>query len=123
MTREAPRGRNPSHRDNRWRTVSDRDNGHFNGTAGQSTSGAGQKGRPQQDSNLRSRLRRALIAQAMTSEICNLAGLRGAPGVQARETWGRASGSSPVLRGLTLSAGESDHSAMTGCLEFRFRKG
>jgi hypothetical protein len=62
MTREAPRGRNPSHRDNRWRTVSDRDNGHFNGTAGQSTSGAGQKGRPQQDSNLRSRLRRPLLS-------------------------------------------------------------
>ena len=61
-TRGAPGGREPPNRGNKWRAVTKRDNGHFDETAGQRPFGAGQKGRPQQDSNLRSRLRRPLLS-------------------------------------------------------------
>jgi hypothetical protein len=56
--RGAPGGREPSRSGEGWRAVTKRDNGHFDETAGQRPFGAGQEGRPQQDSNLRSRLRR-----------------------------------------------------------------
>jgi hypothetical protein len=62
MTRGASGGRDPSNRGGEWRTVTDRDNGHFHVTAGQSPVNLGQNGRPQQDSNLRSRLRRPLLS-------------------------------------------------------------
>jgi hypothetical protein len=59
--RGAPGGREPSNRGDEWRPVTKRDNGHFRETAGQRPFGAGQEGRPQQDSNLRSRLRKRWI--------------------------------------------------------------
>jgi len=57
MTR-GRRGREPSRGGDQWRTVTKRDNGHCNETAGQGRKSAGNDKRPQQDSNLRSRLRR-----------------------------------------------------------------
>jgi hypothetical protein len=62
MTRGGARGQQPSNRGGQWQDVTDRDNGHIHATAGQDASNAGQKGRPQQDSNLRSRLRRPLLS-------------------------------------------------------------
>jgi hypothetical protein len=41
-----------------WHAVTKRDNGHFRETAGQGRESPAKKKRPQQDSNLRSRLRR-----------------------------------------------------------------
>ena len=60
--RGAPGGREPSQRGEGWRDVTKRDIGHFGETAGQRPFGAVQKRRPQQDSNLRSRLRRPLLS-------------------------------------------------------------
>ena len=62
MTWAAYGPQRPSQDNIRWRAVTKRDNGHFCETAGQRPFGAGQKGRPQQDSNLRSRLRRPLLS-------------------------------------------------------------
>jgi hypothetical protein len=56
MTWAAYGPQRPSQGNIRWRDVTN--NGHFREAAGQRPFGAGQKGRPQQDSNLRSRLRR-----------------------------------------------------------------
>ena len=62
MTPGDARGtRDTSRNGKRWHTVTKRDNGHLSVTPGQSPVNAGQKGRPQQDSNLRSRLRRAVL--------------------------------------------------------------
>jgi hypothetical protein len=52
---------NPSDGSTRWHDVTERDNGHFSETAGQSQETPVQMGRPQQDSNLRSRLRRPML--------------------------------------------------------------
>jgi hypothetical protein len=60
MTR-GRRGREPSRGGDQWRTVTKRDNGHCNETAGQGRKSAGNDKRPQQDSNLRSRLRGRLL--------------------------------------------------------------
>ena len=62
MIRGAPGGRKLSHRGDRWRAVSEDVNRTISGTAGQGTFGPGQDKRPQQDSNLRSRLRRPLLS-------------------------------------------------------------
>jgi hypothetical protein len=51
-------GAAPSQNSIPWQAVTKRDNEHFREAAGQRPFDAGQKGRPQQDSNLRSRLRR-----------------------------------------------------------------
>ena len=60
--RGAQGARKLSHGGDRRRFVSENDIGVICVTAGQSPSGAGSKGRPQQDSNLRSRLRRPLLS-------------------------------------------------------------
>ncbi len=62
MTRGAPGGRGPSQSAGQWQAVTKRDNGHIDITAGQDPVDVGQKKRPQQDSNLRSRLRRPLLS-------------------------------------------------------------
>jgi hypothetical protein len=61
MTWGAYGAQHPSPDNIRWRIVTKRDNGHFGIGAGHDAFGAGQKERPQQDSNLRSRLRRRWI--------------------------------------------------------------
>ena len=58
MTWGAYGAQHPSPDNIRWRIVTKRDSGHFGIDADHDAFGAGQKGRPQQDSNLRSRLRR-----------------------------------------------------------------
>jgi hypothetical protein len=55
-------GRSPSHDGIGWHTVSEPVVGRFSVPASQTTSGAAQAKRPQQDSNLRSRLRRPLLS-------------------------------------------------------------
>src|ERR1700758_5645586 len=54
-------GRRPTHSGERWRAVTRHDNGHFSETAGQSRERPANEGRPQQDSNLRTRLRRPML--------------------------------------------------------------
>jgi CheY-like chemotaxis protein len=56
------RGRGPSRSGIQWRAVTKRDNGHIDVTAGQGQETPAEKKRPQQDSNLRSRLRRPLLS-------------------------------------------------------------
>jgi hypothetical protein len=55
-------GRKPSRSGDQWRTVTKRDNGHFRELPGQGQERPGNGWRPQQDSNLRSRLRRPLLS-------------------------------------------------------------
>ena len=52
----------PSETSNQWRDVTERDNGHFHEPAGQGQKTPTHDRRPQQDSNLRSRLRRPLLS-------------------------------------------------------------
>ena len=61
MTRGV-RGREPSRSGGQWRTVTKHDDGHFHKTAGQRREMPANSERPQQDSNLRSRLRRPLLS-------------------------------------------------------------
>jgi hypothetical protein len=56
------RGRSPSDDGNRWHDVSEAVNQAANETAGQTQESPGNNVRPQQDSNLRSRLRRPLLS-------------------------------------------------------------
>ena len=68
MTGSAQGARKLSHSGDRRRAVSENDINVIRVTAGQTTFGAGNDGRPQQDSNLRSRLRRALFGRLATWE-------------------------------------------------------
>ena len=54
-------GQSPSHGGICWHPVTERDNGHSSVPAGQTRKTPGNNERPQQDSNLRSRLRRRRI--------------------------------------------------------------
>jgi hypothetical protein len=62
MTGSAQGARKLSHSGDRRRAVSENDINVIRVTAGQRPSDAGNNGRPQQDSNLRSRLRRPLLS-------------------------------------------------------------
>jgi hypothetical protein len=62
MTWGAYGAQHPSETSNQWRDVTVRDNGHFHETPGQGQKSPTHDRRPQQDSNLRSRLRRPLLS-------------------------------------------------------------
>ena len=74
MTWGAYGAQHPSQDNIRWRTVTKRDNGHLGVTAGQGQKSSAHDGRPQQDSNLRSRLRRPLLSPLSYGGCANTKG-------------------------------------------------
>ncbi len=95
------RGQNPSANGVWWHPLSEAANRPTGVHAGQAQESPANKKRPQQDSNLRSRLRRALIAQAMASGNERVSQLLGC-------TWGAGLGKKVALvPGLAMPPDES----------------
>ena len=71
MTGSAQGAQNLSHRDDRRQTVSENDTGVICVNAGQKAFDPATEWRPQQDSNLRSRLRRPLLSPLSYGGLCD----------------------------------------------------
>ena len=96
MTWGAHGAQHPSPDNIRWRPVTKRDNGHLGITAVQGGERAGIRWRPQQDSNLRSRLRRPLLSPLSYGGCATPKGTSRKP--RANTSWPAVSGAAPPSR-------------------------